>query len=329
MENKLKNNFSLICLYSLFFIGNTIINLPFKEYTRGSILGFFIAFLLGFLVILRLKHIKFNKKNTLVSKIIYLFLCLYALFCGIVTLRNFVTFSDRIILPEISSFFPTLLFLLLVWFICRQNEKVILKLSFVSLTFIVILVIILFLFSLKFLSFDFLTEKLPNIKEIAYQSLAYFSMSFIQSIIIFGFIKKAHTSCVGGYLIGSFVLFLTLIQCIGTFGFSALSNLINPYSSAVGIITFGDKFSRLEGFSYFIYFSSTLLKTVISLKAAKNFFCVSFKKAEKFFFPSVLFIYLLISVFTEVFSNLPFMVIAPFLTIPPIIFLILPKKLYS
>ncbi len=329
MENKLKHNFSYICLYSLFFIGNTVINLPFKEYTRGSIFGFIIAFLLGFLVILRLKSIEFTEKSTIVSKVIYLFLCLYALLCGIVTLRNFVTFSDRIILPEISSFFPTLLFLLLIWFLCRQNEKVILKLSFISLTVIVFLVVLLFLFSIKFLSFDFLTQNLPTIKEIGYQTLAYFSMSFIQGIIIFGFVRKAHTSYVGGYIIAGFVLFLTLVQCIGTFGFSSLSNLMTPYSSAVGIITFGDKFSRLEGFSYFIYFATTLIKTVISLKAAKNFFCVSFKKAENFFFPAVLIIYLLISVLTNIFTNLPFIIIAPFLTAPPIIFLLLPKKLYS
>lgn len=329
MENKLKHNFSYISLYCLFFIGNTIINLPFKEHTTGSLLGFIIAFVLGFLLILRLNSINITQKNTVVSKIINFFLCVYALLCGIVTLRNFVTFSDRIILPEISSFFPTLLLLLLVWFLCRQNEKVLLKLSFISTVVVIMLVIILFLFSIKFLSFDFLTKEIPSIKDIVYQSIAYFSMSFIQSIVLLGFIKKAHTSYVGGYILGSAVLFLTLIQCVGTFGFSALSNLSNPYSSAVGIITFGDKYSRLEGFSYFIYFACSLIKTVVSIIAAKNFYCNSIKKSEKFFIPIIIVLYLMISVLTKIFTNLPFANIAPFLIIPPILFIILPKKLYS
>ncbi|MBE6739726.1 MAG: hypothetical protein E7565_05355 [Ruminococcaceae bacterium] len=329
MENKLKNSFSGICLYSLFFIGNTIINLPLKEYTKGSIIGFLVAFLLGFIVILRLNSISFNPKNSFTAKTIYLFLCLYSLLCGIVTLRNFVTFSDRIILPEISGFFPTLLFLILVWFLCRKDEKVILKLSFISFIAISVMVILLFVFSLKFLSFDFLNEKMPTLKEIGYQSLAYFSMSFIQSVIIFGFLKKEKSSLLGGYIIGGAFLFLTLIQCVATFGFSSLNNLLNPYSSAVGIITFGDKFSRLEGFSYFIYFACTLFKTVIALKSAKNFFGATFKRCEKFFLPVSLLVYLLISVFTNIFINIPFITIAPFLCIPPIIFLLLPKKLYS
>ncbi len=329
MENKLKDDFSYICLYALFFIGNAIINLPLKEYTKGSIFGFFIAFFIGFFVIWRLSSIKFNPKTTFISKIIYILLCLYALLCGIVTLRNFVTFSDRIILPEISSIFPTLLFLALVWFLCKQNEMVILKLSFISFAVILILTVILFLFSIDFLSFNLTIEKMPTIKEIGYQSLAYFSMSFAQSIIIFGFLKKGQHSYFGGYLFGGAILFLTLIQCVGTFGFSSLSSLLNPYSSAVGIITFGNKYSRLEGFSYFIYFACTLIKTVISITAAKNFFSVSFKKAEKFFLPLIVLIYLLISVLTNVFTNLPFIVIAPFLAIPPVVFLFLPKKLYS
>jgi hypothetical protein len=329
MENKLKHSFSHISLYCIFFIGNAIINLPLKENANGSILGFLIAFLLGLAVILRLNTINFNPRNTVSAKIIYTLLCLYALLCGIVTLRNFVTFSDRIILPEISSFFPTLLFLCLVWLLCRQNEKVILKLSFISFSVISVLLIFLFISSFEFLSFDFLDAKLPTIKEVGYQSLAYFSMSFVQCVIIFGFIKSSRNSLLNGYLIGGVFLFLTLIQSVATFGFSALTNLMNPYSSSVAIITFGDKFSRLEGFSYFIYFASTLIKTVVSLKAAKNFFAASFKNLEKFFLPSVLLIYLLISVLTNIFTNIPFITIAPFLCIPPIIFLLLPKKIYS
>lgn len=328
MENKLKHSFSHICLYCLFFIGNTIINLPFKEYSKGSVSGFLTAFLLGFIVITRLKKLSFSENKKAFSKILYFFLCLYAVFCGLVTLRNFVTFSDRIILPEISSFFPTLLFLLLIWFILSKNESVILKLSLICFMALSVLVTVLFLFSFEFLSFDFSTTSLPTLKETGYQTAAYLSMSFLQGIILLGLKEKNTDAYKGGYILAGIFLFITLIQCIATFGFSALSELLNPYSSAVGIITFGDKFSRLEGFSYFIYFASTLIKTVICLTCAKNFFKGVVKKGEKLFLPAVLLIYLLISVLTNVFANLPFLTVAPFLFIPPIIFLFIPKKFY-
>lgn len=316
MDTKVNNNLSKVALFSLFFVGNAVINLPFGENITGSLFGFILALLVSLPLILRFCTVSVT--NRPVMSVIF---SLYALFCGIVTLRNYVTFSDKIILPEISSFFPTLLFLALLWLICREKDSVLLKLSLVSTVLVFSVVILLFLFSLDNMSVKALIpERLPTIKEVGYQMLSYVAMSFIEGVVLIGFLKdKSKKTMMGGFLSGAAVLFIILIQCLAVFGYNLITELNYPYASAMSVITFGDKFSRMEGFSYLVYFSCTLIKTAVCVKAAKKTLCSVFPKITKYFMPSVLIIYGALSVFTDVFVNLPFMKVAPFLILPALL----------
>lgn len=327
MDTKINKNFSNIALFSLFFIGNAVINLPFSDSIKGALPGFLIAFIASIPFILQIRKINLPaEKNVLNISINVLFL-IYALFCGIVTLRNYVTFSDKIILPEIGSFFPSLLFLLLLWLICREKDSVLLKLSLISAFLVFAIVLVLFLLSFNNFSFGQLIPKeLPSFKEIGYQAISYIAMSFIEGIVIIGFLNlRTNKSILGGFFWGAAILFLIILQVVAVFGYSALSNIKHPYASAMSVITFGDKFSRMEGFSYLLYFSCTLIKTAVCIKSARN--CVNriFPKANKYFMPVVLSIYGALCIFTDIFTNLPFMNIAPFLLLPPIIMLVLIK----
>ncbi len=328
MDTKINNNLSYIALISLFFIGNTVINLPFGENINGSLPGFFIAVLASIPFVLRISKISLSANKSFFGVTVTCLFVMYALFCGIVTLRNYVTFSDKIILPEIGSFFPSLLFLGLLWLICREKGSVLLKLSLISALLVFITVIILFLLSLNNISLKALIpNKSPTLKEIGYQALSYLSMSFIEGVVLIGIIKeKKRKAILGGFLTGAAVLLIVLLQSVSVFGYSLLSNLNYPYASAMSVITFGDKFSRMEGFSYLLYFFCTLIKTAVCIKAAKSALCKFFPKTEKYFMPAVLTVYALLCVFTDFFVNLPFMTVAPFLTIPAVILTILAPK---
>lgn len=327
MDAKLNRNISYIALVTLFFVGNAAINLPFGENINGAFLGFLLAVLFSLPFILRISHISLSGKNTPLNISLKLLFAVYALFCGIVTLRNYVTFSDIIILPEIGSFFPSLLFLLLLWLICREKESVLLKLSLICAALVFICVIFLFLLNLDSMSFkELIPKEMPTVKEIGYQMLAYVSMSFIEGIVLIGIIKnKGNVVMLGGFLTGAAVLLIILLQSVAVFGYSLLSRLDYPYASTMSIITFGDKFSRMEGFSYLLYFSCTLIKTAVCVRTAKETLCTLFPKIKKYFMPAVFTVYGTLCIFTDFFVNLPFIYVAPFLIIPPLILIIKTK----
>lgn len=328
MDSKVNNNLSYIALFALFFIGNTVINLPFGGNINGSIPGFLIAALISIPFILYISKISLPSRKSFFGIAITSLFVLYSLFCGIVTLRNYVTFSDKIILPEIGSFFPSLLFLLLLWLICREKDDVLLKLSLISALLVFITVITLFLLSLNSMSIkELIPKKIPTLKEISYQGLSYLSMSFIEGIVLIGFIKeKGRKAMLSGFFSGASVLFIILIQSVSVFGYTLLSHLNFPYASAMSVITFGDKFTRMEGFSYLLYFSCTLIKTAVCVKAAKSAICLIIPKVQKYFFPAVIIVYGTLCVFTDFFINLPFMTVAPFLLIPAVVLTISAPK---
>lgn len=324
MDKGIKNSLSSLCLVSLFFVGNAVINLPFGYGCNAALLGFITAFLLCLPLILLFSKTSLKKEKAPLSVAFSLIFVLYSLFCGIVTFRNYVTFSDRIILPEIGSFFPTLLFLFLLWLICKGKKEAVLKLALISAILVFSLVIILCLLSLDSMSLTALLPKNPpSLKETGYQTLSFVSMSFIEGVVLMGFINSENKKAImKGYFTGAAILLIILLQCISVFGYSLTARLDYPYAFAMSIITFGDKFSRMEGFSYLLYFSCTLIKTAVCLISARDSLTLLFPKTKKFFFPAALFIYGIISVFTNIFVNLPFIYIAPFLIVPPVILVI-------
>lgn len=314
--DKSKSVSSYLALTALFVIGNSIINLPFKEHTEGSILGFFIALILSIPFYLKFSFISLNTNK------IYNFLFLfYAVFIGLTSYRNFVTFSDKVILPEASLFLPTLAFTFLLYKLSKAKFSAILKMSFILLTLSAAVVIFLLILSADNIKLsNIIPPTVPNKSDILYQTAAYFSMSFIEGIILIPFNNNENRKGLFyGFLIGAFIIFLSIIQILGVLGYGTTAFLSHPYSSSVSTITVSSKFSRMEGFSYLLFFSATLIKTSVSMKAANIAYTNIFKKGEKFFLPAITLVYFIFAVFTDIFINLPFTVILPFLTFPALI----------
>lgn len=318
---KVRNNIPSITVTTIFLIGNTVINLPFSEYPQGVIIGFFLSVILGYLFISLLGKRLSKAKLSKADKV---FFALYCLFCATVTVRNFITFSDRVLLPEISSVYPSILFVLLLWFVCRQERKILLKLSVVSAVIIVISCAVLFLFSIKNIKLSsFSVLSLTDIKGILYEAAAFLSMSFLQSVILIYFLEcHSFTGSVKkGYIIAVTVLLVCFIQSIGVFGVSLTGRLINPYADSVSIISLSGKSTRLEGFSYFLYFSATLIKSAVCILSGSHSLSSVNKKAEKLYPLCCTVIIGLFCVFTSFFKNIDFIYIAPFLALPPIYFI--------
>lgn len=309
-----------IFIIGIFILGNSIINLPFAKYGSNSLPGFIIATLIFFPI-----FIVFDKTN-LSEKIMCkkVFSILYSLFClfnGLICTRNFITFSDKVILPEINSFFPILLFLFVVIFLCLSEKNVIIKTAFVSGFIMLFLMLFLLVASLKNMSLSNLLLKNDlSLKGIVYESLSYICLSYIPSIALVGFFDNlksdSHKVFIKGYFLGVIFLLVSFMQSILVMGYGVTSSILHPYASGISIITLGNNYSRLEGFSYFIYFASSLIKTAICVYVSETYFTCVFKKAKKYFLPVVCIIYGGISLFVSAFKNTEFLKITPYIILP-------------
>ena len=73
-----------------------------------------------------------------------------------------------------------------------------------------------------------------------------------------------------GTVIGCAILFLCVVQTILTFGTTYAAQLDYPYSFAVRILSVGQYFFRLEGFSYLLDYLTCLVRASVALSVSKR-----------------------------------------------------------
>ena len=314
-------NTPVIFLTGTFLLGNSIINLPFSKYPSNTFLGFIIALLISlplFIFFDRYNQSVLHQKNGILNKIFLSLFAVTCLFYGLISMRNFITFSDKTILPEINSFFPIILYLLLLFLFCIFDKRVIIKTAFICGLVILFIMLTMFIFSFKNFRLNGLLKfNNISIKGLLYESLSYICLSFIPSIALIIFVPKSKNEHRGifikGFLFGALLLAVSFLQSTLIFGYNLLSRLNHPYASSISIITIGNNYSRLEGFSYLIYFAASLIKTTVCVYSSKEVLETIYPKAKKIFLPLILILFGAVSYFVDPFKNIEFSKIAPYI----------------
>ena len=232
-----------VALIALSILGEAVILVPYKPSDIYS----FSAFLLAFLVAIPLFSlapclfkggVKLLKSKRIAVKIFSSFLfsvvaLLFLLSC-VFPIIEFLKFSYEILLPKAAKITSLSLFLLaLVPFLMFKKESLIKKLTGDGLNY-------------------FIKIFLPALAAIA---LSYgINPSLNKRTALLGVI-------LGGLLLGG--VFLTSLLILG----NGVNHFEFPYLSGIGTLTFGNLFTRLDFFVYYLYFVSSLIKTAISIKS--------------------------------------------------------------
>lgn len=334
METKLKGTIHSICLVTLFLIGNTLINLPLQKYVSSSLPGFIIAVIIGipFMYLCSSLIVKANANvHGIYSKLTFCLFAFYSAFCGLTSIRNYITFSDIVILPEANSFFPVIIFILITAFLSTRRKEVIIKLSLLFSLFISLAMAFLLISGIRNMKIENLFPIKLNLKGILYQCSSFLGISFLEGIVLVAFfnsLKEEKKVFLTGTLFAVLLLFTALIQAISVFGYTVMQNQRFPFADTMSVIYFGDKYTRLEGFSYFIYFACSLIKTSVCVRVFTDYSGRVLPKTKKYALPVILFIYLIFCVFVSFFKNLEFTVVAPFLILPPFIIMLLLRRIH-
>ncbi len=327
-------------LTAVFIIGNTVINLPFGRGITAAIAGSVFSAILSlpFFIMLTLIQKKSDGKELtataegllgkIPSRIFAIVFSAFCLLCAVACMRNFTSFIHGRLLPLGGPFLPSVIFTVLVFFLCLIPKKGVVKLSLLSLAVLIISEVVLFVFSLNQMDFDSIMPLSLNPLDVGYQGISYFAMSFAQCTVLLAFFmgEKNFKTYRLGFFAGWVVLFVAMLHTLLIFGYSYTGTLRFPYATAMSTVSIGDKFIRLEGLSYPFYFFCALIKTAVSVRSAKDVLKSITGRYTKYLpiiFCTVLIIF---SIFTDFFRPLDFIKIAPFFLIPavglPIILLI-------
>lgn len=277
MKNKTVYFTHSLSLCALFVLGNAIIILPRANADEFSFLGYLIscvvALLLFFIINPLIKNLFCEDilKNSKPFKkfllyLLYAAICIASLWCAADTFGDFIEFVSKVILPDTSLFLIAVTFLAIVIFFVLKSQEAILKFSLLSFWFIVIAV--LFFFIATFKNFDFrniFIFRLGDIKTIIKNTSPYILNPVLPSMLLPIYItlslKGKHTAnTFSGILSGLIILGVCILSAMLIFGPQFAGELKFPYSSAVSTVTVGRLFTRMDGFSYFIYFACALIK---------------------------------------------------------------------
>lgn len=263
--NKLKPfSHHFVWLSCLFILGSGIINLPFTFANKLTFLGFLIAFLVSIPIVFAVLKIDFLKFPVM----------LLALFLAADTLVVFLKFIEDTLLGKGQNFWILLLFILpLIYFCFRRPPEIF---NFSLICGLVCTLLLIFFFFATFKDFNFKNiyiYSFPNVKSLFHQTVPYIKTVTLPILVLTLFAKQNNIGTVvtiSGVSIGAMLLVISILNSILLFGAEMAGELSYPYASAISTVTFGNLFSRLDGFSYFIYFVTAIIKITVCVEVVKK-----------------------------------------------------------
>ncbi len=259
----------IFSLSALFTLGNAVITIPLSAKNLLLAAAFSV-----FLILLCSLAVKIGLKNRVYFCTAALPISAIAAYGFLTAAFDYIMFLKAIQMPDTNTFLTSAVLIAAVALCAFCSNSSILKYSLLSA------VICALFFALNFIggiqSFDYLQAK--------HLWQSYFSIGGIlrfvlptTALALFVFLSQkraALTSVITGAAAGFLVLALCLVQIIFTLGPSEIQY---PYIKAISVISSGNLFTRLDGFVYFIFFATTLVKLAVCVKAivltVKTIFC--------------------------------------------------------
>lgn len=272
---------------ALFLLGNAIIIMPYKGADEYTFLGFLASAICGIFAIIFLNPLadfldkeQTNKAINIIKIILLLSLAVASAFLVAEAFRDFTNFISEIILPDIRKTVIVITFAFTILFFVLKRQEHILKFSLLCCGFTIISII--FFFFATFKNFDMRNVfifRLPSPQEFwnaisPYLKRVVLPILLIPFYRIFVFGNKHATACTHGTILGFILLGLCILSSILLFSPQLAGRLDYPYAAAISTITVGKLFTRMDGFSYLLYFAATIIKinicAFVSFQALKR-----------------------------------------------------------
>jgi len=264
---------SVLSACALFVLGNGVMVLPDKTADEYTFLGLIIASLTGIAVtavLIPLADICCNSAENIFAKIlkgvIFSSVSVAALFTAADTFSDFTRFVSIHILPEIGQWIITAVLVFTVVFFALKRQEDTLKFALICFLFVTVAVAFFFLATVgDFELQNIHIESLPDFGKLTKAAKPYFLKAVLPAFLLpfyrsFLFGSKRSTACFFGVAAGFVLLGVCVLSSVLLFSPRLAGRLSYPYASAISTVTIGKIFTRLDGFSYFIYFAAAIAK---------------------------------------------------------------------
>ncbi len=265
-----------IAFWALFLMGNGVIVLPFKNADGYTVLAFILALFAAFILCIGARFVVnsifVKKAESGIKKFLRLALSfaasVFAAFVLADTVKDFLYFSQKILLPHSSKLVAIAIFLLAVIFFSFKRLENILKFCLISCVFVLILELVFFIASVdNFKLQNIIIKQLPNLTHLWQQAIPYIKKFSLPALLLplyeaLAFKQTSKKALFSGLWAGGALLGLTLLNSVLIFSGELAGLFEFAYASAVSTVSIGRLFSRMDGFSYFIYFAASLVKSV-------------------------------------------------------------------
>jgi len=269
----------IIGISALFVLGQAGITLPFNNSSEVTFLGYMlsavVAFFAVWLLSIILNHFLPDKKPSGIKKYmlsaLYIVITVFSVYVFADCFQKFCEFISLFVLPETPMIVIGILFAAVIIYLGLQKKEVLYKLGLIAFLISAFLLAVLFLFSLPRFEFkNIFLLRLPKADEIIGQAKPYLKNAFIPLLLLPFYVrlvaeKKENGCTVFGVIFGILLLSVTLLSGLLIFGSEAAGRIEFPYSEAIGTVTVGDIFTRMDGFSYFVFFSSCFVKCEVCI----------------------------------------------------------------
>lgn len=277
-----RNNFSkhTAALSALFVLGNAVTVLPdvnadkycFSAYIAATAAAFvlYFAFYPAISRFFDFSKTPVTEKGTARALRLFIFpvTALASLWCLADTFYDFFRFSQQVILSDISQILVLIPVLTVCVVFATRRHTVCLKFALIAFWMSAILMLFFFLaISQGFNSHNIFVFALPRPIPFFKQMLPYIVNPVLPSLLLPVYnmlvIGKAEKSAtLKGLTLGYILLGFSVLSSVLLFGTEYAAKTDYPYSQAISTAA-GKLFTRMDGFAYFIYFATAVVKITV------------------------------------------------------------------
>lgn len=260
-------NYSLhiFSLCVLFVLGNAVIAMPF---TLSNIFAFLIFCIISLMLILAISFLlKRQTKSKLLFYCLILFLSVTAVYGSTCAFIDYLNFLKNIQLPQTKTFFlATVLIFLVVFFVTKKSDTIY-KYSLLIAIVTVAIILLCGVFGIKNLDYSLLNTNL-NLSFGKFEGFLRFFLPVAILPLFFAKISYSTKNVICGSATGFVLLTFCLFQTVLTL--NEASTISFPYLRAIGVISSGSLFTRLDGLVYFVFFATSITRITVCIKALEK-----------------------------------------------------------
>ena len=263
-------SFHKLCLAAIFFFDGIALFLPFKGAKNGDLSALIFAIIISAFIyfvwyFLADKIYKSSGGNG-VTKVSCFLIIAFLVFTNAVTSKNFINFISKEVLIKNPKIYILILFSAICIYMVSKSDKVVAKAGLLSFVFIVIVMTVMLIVSCK--NFEPVSLKKLFVGKVFKRSFVYLYKALLFPIAFaifsrFAFYNVSVKKDIFGFLIGTVLILVCYLSAVLTFTLHFASKIDYAYPISISVVNIGELYTRMDGFAYFIFFFSALIRSSI------------------------------------------------------------------